>query len=320
MIIFPIKIAVFHVIVIFFLFFNLAYTETATMLDPKKRPSEEIETRSYLIGTGEIDLERLTILNELYNAASLDFLKIEPGLKILTLGCGIGLLEIEMAKKVGKQGTILATDISVPQLAIALKNQERAAVSNLILKELDIAQLDSISEKFDRIHCRFVLSHFPWTSIEKLLPLFMRKLTPSGALVIEEITTIDSLTCEPFSEEYELWKTYVNIQFEIQGSDRSPGRHLYEYLQKQGYHFTYQTHQPLLQQKREKRILALGMRSIAQNLIDKKMASSDQILETIERLKKLEDDQRLLPRYNEISQFFIKHQIIKDLKKFSISY
>lgn len=156
-----------------------------------------------------------------------------------------------------------------------LENKVHASVPNLTIKELDLAKLDSISEKFDRIHCRFVLSHMPWNSTETLLPLLLSKLTPSGFLVIEEIATLDSLTCEPFSEEYELWKTYVNIQFDTQGSDRAPGEHLYEYLQTNGYDFVYQTHQPMLKQKREKMILALGIRSIGQGLINKKIASCE---------------------------------------------
>ncbi len=108
-------------------------TEGLSTSDSKDEISERINTHSYLISTGEIDLERLTILNELYNPSSLDFMKIEPGMKILTLGCGIGLLEIQMAKQVGMQGKVLATDISPLQLAIASKNKENP--SNLIFEE-----------------------------------------------------------------------------------------------------------------------------------------------------------------------------------------
>jgi ubiquinone/menaquinone biosynthesis C-methylase UbiE len=297
----------FFFVMTFVLILNHSHTDASTALVLKSTNLEEIETHSYLISTGGIDLERLTILNELYNPSSLKFLKIEPGMKILTIGCGIGLLEIEMAKEVGIQGEIWATDISPLQLAIDKKNQEQASILNLIFQELDVAQINFIPEQFDRIHCRFVLSHMPWNSIEKILPILMRKLTPSGALAIEEITTIDSLYCEPYSEEYELWKGYVNMQFNAQGSDRSPGNHLYDYLQGQGYEFEYETHQPILMKTREKKILSLGIRSIAQGLIDKNLASPDQISEAIERLKNLEDDQGILPRYCETSQFFIKH-------------
>ncbi len=271
-----------------------------------KEISEKIKTDSYLICTGEIDLERLTILNEIYNSPSLDFMKIEPGMQILTLGCGIGLLEVEISKQVGMEGKVFATDISPHQLAIAITNGEKASAKNLIFKELDLAHLNSISEQFDRIHCRFVLSHMPWASIEELLPLLISKLTPFGSLVVEEITTIDSLTCEPFSEEYELWKAYVNRQFGIQGSDRSPGKRLYEHLKEQGYSFKYQIHQPLLKGKREKQLLSLGIRSIAQGLIDKKEALPQELLDAIEQLKKLEEDPKVIPRYCETSQFFIQ--------------
>ncbi len=276
------------------------------MLCPKSTIPKKIETDSYLLCTGETDLERLTILNDLYNPSSLDFLKIESGMKILTIGCGVGLLEIELAKKVGAKGEITATDISSLQLAIALENKEKASVPNLTFKELDVAQLNLISEQFDRVHCRFVLSHMPWESIKKLLPLLMSKLTSGGALVLEEVSNMDSLGCEPFSEAYELWKTFVHMQFDVQGSDHSPGRRLYEYLQEQGYDFVYQTHQPKLKQKREKKILSLGIRSLAPGFIEKKRASSEQILDAMEQLKILEEDPNIIPVYTEVSQFFIK--------------
>lgn len=266
----------------------------------------EVNTHSYLIATGEIDGERLAILNELYNPSSLSFLNITSGMHILTVGCGIGLLEIDMAKEVGQEGSILATDISPLQLEIAENIKRHHAIVNLNFQKLDIAHIDQLSEQFDRIHCRFVLSHLPWNSIEYLLPLLLSKLNSTGALIIEEISSLDSLICEPYSEEYEMWKSYAKKQFQAQGSDPAPGKRILEYLTIQGYNFTYQTHQPVLKQAREKTILALGIRSITQGLINKKIATPQEILETIARLKNLEQNAAVFPRYFEVSQFFIK--------------
>ena len=47
---------------------------------------------SYPIATGERDLERLQILNELYNPSTLYLLELKPNIRVLTIGCGIGLL------------------------------------------------------------------------------------------------------------------------------------------------------------------------------------------------------------------------------------
>ncbi len=277
-----------------------------------KSKETKIDSHSYILSTGEIDVERLTIMNELFNPLSLDFLKLKSEMSVLTIGCGLGLLEIEIAKKIGSKGKILATDISEQQLAIARKNIEQAMITSVNLMNLDIAHLDVINEKFDRIHCRFVLSHMSLESVKKLIPLLMSKLSAEGALVIEEVSSLDSLTCEPFSEEYELWKAYIDIQWNLQGADRSPGISIYKFLYENGYHFKHHTYQPVLKTKREKSILSLGIRSLAQGFINKKVATAEQIEEVIKKVEELEDNENAFPNYCGASQFFLTHSAYKE--------
>lgn len=233
-------------------------------------------------------------------------MRIEPEAKILTLGCGIGLLEIEIAKRVGKKGFIVATDASTLQLEIAVKHKELDSIHNLIFKKCDIAELEQISGHFDRVHCRFVLSHMPWPTIEMLLPLILSKVAPGGALVLEEVAKVESLSCEPYSEEYDLWKRYATMQFKMQGSHLSLGSQLQDHLKNLGCHFDFHSYQPILSGKREKTILSLGLLSLADGLIAKKAVSREEIFNAIERLKLLEENPDLSPRYCEVCQFFIQ--------------
>ena len=82
---------------------------------------------SYALSTGEQDRERLIILNELHNPLSLHSLEINPGMRVLTVGCGIGLLELEIAKKVTQEGLVIATDISSDSYVLPMNLEKKKA-------------------------------------------------------------------------------------------------------------------------------------------------------------------------------------------------
>jgi 2-polyprenyl-3-methyl-5-hydroxy-6-metoxy-1,4-benzoquinol methylase len=161
---------------------------------------------SYALATGKQDEERLTILNELHNPSTLSKLNIIPGVRILTIGCGIGLLEQEMAKKTTPDGYVLGTDISEEQILIAKQNCESENLKNLEFLQLGVLNIDQVSGTFDRIHCRYVLTHLPWGKILEIIPLLYSKLASGGFLLLEECATIDSLFCEPPHLGYDKWE------------------------------------------------------------------------------------------------------------------
>ncbi|MBP9842331.1 MAG: class I SAM-dependent methyltransferase [Simkaniaceae bacterium] len=261
---------------------------------------------SYALSTGEQDRERLIILNELYNPSTLSRLEITPGLRILTIGCGIALLELELAQQVGPQGSILATDISSDQLLIAEQTALAANIKNLQFMQLNVEDAGQIPGVFDRIHCRFVLSHLPLGVVEQVIPVLYGLLAPEGILVLEEIANLNSLTCEPQHIGYDKWKCIVQKQFAAQQSDVSPAERILEFLKKRGYVvFSYSYH-PILHSQREKMILSLGVISVRDHLLKQGTVSSNEIEETIPLLEQLEQDLTILPRYCESSQIVVR--------------
>lgn len=147
----------------------------------------------YAISTGERDKERLMILNDLYNSESLAKLDLKPGMKILTIGCGIALLEQEIAKRIGPGGQVLATDASPEQLTIARESASNAQIDNIRFEQMDVLNIEQLEGTFDCIHCRFVLSHMQWHLVEKVLPKIINKLSPEGTFILEEISTLYQL-------------------------------------------------------------------------------------------------------------------------------
>jgi ubiquinone/menaquinone biosynthesis C-methylase UbiE len=61
----------------------------------------------------------------------LDLLKIAPGSMIADIGAGIGYYSLRLAKRVGPQGRVLATDIQPEMLARLRVNMKKANISNI---------------------------------------------------------------------------------------------------------------------------------------------------------------------------------------------
>lgn len=264
--------------------------------------SSQTQEPSYALSTGKQDQIRLTILNELHNPSTLSKLNIIPGIRILTIGCGIGLLESEMVSQATPGGYVLGTDISTEQILIA---QQNCNSENLEFHQMDVLNIDQVPGTFDRIHCRYVLTHLPWEKILKIIPLLYSKLASGGFLLLEEISTISSLFCEPSHPGYDLWKIAVSKQFALQKSDLSPGLRILQHLQEQGYQVFYSSYQPILSTQREKSILSLGVLSVSQKLLKEQLCSLEEVDEMLMRLRELEQNPTYLPRYNEVSQIIL---------------
>lgn len=263
-------------------------------------------TSCYALSTGAQDRERLTLLNELHNPSSLSQLEITPGMRILTLGCGIGLLELEMARQTTVEGLVIATDVNSDQLEIADQFRKNAGIQQLQFFQMDAFDVEKIPGQFDRVHCRFVLTHLPLEKAFQILALLYKKVAPGGFLLIEEIATIDSLYCEPFHIGYEKWRKGVQKQFFLQKSDPSPGKHFLHYLNEEGYMSSYTSYQPILSSSREKRLLSLGVRSVSKKILESQLMSPEEIEELLTLLYELEQDANFFPRYSEVYQIKVQ--------------
>lgn len=99
-------------------------------------------------------------------------LAIKPGNKVLSIGFEVNRLEAELTERVGKTGLLVIADMSKD-----------------ISKQAAHAKLDSIDTKFDRIHCRMLLSQMPPKSARSTIIKMLNKLEIGGRLVLEEVQT-----------------------------------------------------------------------------------------------------------------------------------
>jgi SAM-dependent methyltransferase len=111
----------------------------------------------------------------------LDQTRIAPGARVLDLAAGAGGQTIAAARRVGPEGSVLATDISPAILSHAADATRAAGLANVEFRELDGEELDGLDdESFDAVVSRVGLIYFP--DQQRALRGIHRVLRPGGRL------------------------------------------------------------------------------------------------------------------------------------------
>lgn len=137
----------------------------------------------YYLNIGEADKERLDILNDLYNPPTQELLLkvgLKPGMRVLDVACGTGIMTKWLAQQVGPTGHVHAIDQSIEQLDIA--QQYISDHKNITLEKRSVYDLKVLDQTYDAIYTRFLLVHLD-DPIEALRQM-VYCLKPSGIIAI----------------------------------------------------------------------------------------------------------------------------------------
>jgi len=139
-----------------------------------------------------VELSRFTALNydKVMNFATLGFYRgfiqrsikamdIQPGDKILDLGCGTGRNACIMAKYLSEDGKIVGMDVS--PIMERQFNKKCADLRNVAFVRQRIDRLFSLSEQFDKIFISFVIHGFPHDVRKIVLKNIFTHLKPGGS-------------------------------------------------------------------------------------------------------------------------------------------
>ncbi|MDP3706426.1 MAG: methyltransferase domain-containing protein [Legionellaceae bacterium] len=93
-----------------------------------------VKDSNYALSVGEKFEDRLMRLNVFSNPYSFTFLQrsgLKRGDHVIDVGCGIGELTCWLAEQVGREGKVVAIDISVEQLELARQRAAEKKLSNI---------------------------------------------------------------------------------------------------------------------------------------------------------------------------------------------
>jgi ubiquinone/menaquinone biosynthesis C-methylase UbiE len=142
--------------------------------------------------------------------AMLDALKIPPGATVADVGAGVGYTSLRLARRVGPQGTVLATDVQPEMLRMLVDNARAAGVKNI--RPIRCTHLDSrLPEgKVDLAIMVDVYHECPYP--EELLQGLRKALKPGARLVLVEFRGEDPNV--PIKPEHKM--TYAQVRREIE--------------------------------------------------------------------------------------------------------
>ena len=90
----------------------------------------------------------------------LDLANMRVGDRVLEVAAGTGDLAIMIARRVGPNGYVLATDISTSMLNVAAEAVRNAGLTNVETRVMDAENIDLDADSFDAVICRMGLMLF----------------------------------------------------------------------------------------------------------------------------------------------------------------
>lgn len=114
-------------------------------------------------------------------ARMLELCELGPGLSLLEVASGPGMLARAAARNIGAQGTVIAADIAEAALDEGRKRAAAEDISNIRFQTEDAEALSFADASVDRVLCGMGLMHFP--DAGAAAREMLRVLKPGGRLV-----------------------------------------------------------------------------------------------------------------------------------------
>jgi SAM-dependent methyltransferase len=162
----------------------------------------------YPFGYGDAELHRLGEQHRVWheeNQRLLNRAGFGQGNTLVDLGCGPGFTTLDLARRVGPMGRVIAVDRdgdrSIPRLREAA---DAAGFRNVDARVADLEQFDLPSESVDGVYGRWVLMYLPEREARALATRIAKWLRPGGACVLAEFCNYRHIRIYPPIEDFGL--------------------------------------------------------------------------------------------------------------------
>jgi SAM-dependent methyltransferase len=227
----------------------------------------------YIHGTDASEQARLKLLNRLTNGPFVEFLRVQPRMRVLEVGSGLGILATEVAA--AAEGIeVVGLERSSEQLAAAVQSPAVCCVQG------DAHELPFGDGSFDLVYCRYLLEHVadPLRVLAE-----MRRVTRGGGRVAAMENDISLVRLDPPCPAFDLvWSAFAQHQRQL-GGDGMIGRGLYRLFRHAGFSQVELSVQPEMHWHGSPGFapwlenLAGNIRSSRQGLITSGLCSSEQV-------------------------------------------
>lgn len=189
-----------------------------------------------MLGTHGEELERLRFQHELWRPlaeAAWDRAGLTAGERVLDLGAGPGFAALDLARRVGPTGQVLALEHSPAYVAAGRLLAVEAGLTHLELRQHDLLRDPLPHEGFDLAWMRWVAMFL--ADLEPLLTQLPLALRPGGRLVLHEYVQWDSFGLHPHGAAIHRFGQAVQRSFRQAGGDPDVNRRLPSLLAARGF-------------------------------------------------------------------------------------
>jgi ubiquinone/menaquinone biosynthesis C-methylase UbiE len=241
------------------------------------------------------------ILDMAFNPTTKSFIEasgIQPGMRVLDIGSGSGIMTHYLADSVGAKGQVVSIDISPQQLAHAERYCQQQGDKNILFKPISVYELNSLNESFDLIYCRFVLHHLH--SPRLAIRLFHQLLNKGGMYIAEEGIMSAAFSYPP-SKVWQYSREQIpSPDDEEEGTQRDGdfGMKLFYWMKKSGFAIKdLRLIQPLLNTYEQKKKLVDGHEAFKKTAILQGKTESEWEAEKQELIRLAKDELAIVGFY-----------------------
>jgi SAM-dependent methyltransferase len=182
--------------------------------------------REYIHGTSSAERERLLAQAKVLAPEAdqlLDRLGVQPGWRVIDVGCGpIGILDL-LSERVGPDGVVVGLEPQPRLLEMARSVVAERQLAKVQLVEGEAGASGLPAESFDLAHARLLLVVVP--NPAEVLAQIVSLVRPGGLVAVQEIDQI-SWCCEPPHPAWDRLLAAWRVQYTEGGRDVYIGRRL----------------------------------------------------------------------------------------------
>lgn len=163
--------------------------------------TQAIPTNPYALRHTQQELERLVHQGRFLGETTEYVLRqagLEPGMRVLDVGCGAGDVAFLAAKLVGPEGAVIGVDRAPEAVGFAQQRAQQAGLENVRFVAADITQW-APEEPVDALIGRLVLMYFPDPA--SVLQRMLSWVRPGGVVAFQEldtpVTPPPAVMCDP---------------------------------------------------------------------------------------------------------------------------
>ncbi|CAN5204260.1 class I SAM-dependent methyltransferase [soil metagenome] len=264
-------------------------------------------TNDYLLSQGQADVHRLGLINQVYGPSTEAIfrkIELEPGLRVVEIGCGSGNMTCWLAEQVGPGGKVVGIDFNADSLEQARQQAAARKLTNIEFQTGDINALALPAGTFDIAYCRCVLMH--QKNPEVGLGQMAKVVRSGGTVLCEELDLSRCIFDPPAPHMQRMMELNVAIG-DHHGVPYRLGSTLNSLFQKAGFkEHKVAIFKPTILRGSTKQLLTLSFQQYAPKLLETGLARSAEVDKILTSARRTDADTTTLYGMPPMSQGWVR--------------